>query len=234
MKYSIIIPTYNHLNDLLRPCVQSILNHTTLGKDFSELIIVSNGSTDGTQKYIKSLNNSNIVLLDYPDPIGYSKANNEGFKISNGEIIVLLNNDTLLLPQEKDSWLNMLGNPFINSSVGITGPLENIEANRRFLIFFCVAIRRSLFTTLGGLDESFGIGGFEDADMCFKIEDLGFKIVRVPENRVVAYSHNHNTNQGGFPIYHKGEGTVNHIPNWVEIFNANKKKLHDKYWKWDK
>ena len=47
MKYSIIIPTYNHLNDYLIPCINSIERYTDL--DNYEIIVIANGCSDQTE-----------------------------------------------------------------------------------------------------------------------------------------------------------------------------------------
>ena len=54
-KISIIIPTYNHLEDCLKPCIESIIKHTILNDDI-EIIIVANGCIDGTKDYIDNIN----------------------------------------------------------------------------------------------------------------------------------------------------------------------------------
>ena len=53
MKYSIVIPTYNHCDDLLKPCVEAIVKYTTLAD--IELIIIANGCTDETLDYLQYL-----------------------------------------------------------------------------------------------------------------------------------------------------------------------------------
>ena len=50
IKYSIVIPTYNHLEDLLKPCIESIYKNTDMSQ--VELIVSANGCTDGTQEYV--------------------------------------------------------------------------------------------------------------------------------------------------------------------------------------
>ena len=53
MKYSVVIPTYNHCDDLLKPCIESIFKYTNL-KDI-ELIISANGCSDNTSQYLDEL-----------------------------------------------------------------------------------------------------------------------------------------------------------------------------------
>ena len=52
-KYSIVIPTYNHLDDFLKPCLQSIIQFTDLDK--AEVIVVANGCVDATHQYVEAL-----------------------------------------------------------------------------------------------------------------------------------------------------------------------------------
>jgi len=42
--------------------------------------------------------------------------------------------------------------------------------------FFCVAMRRSTYETIGDMDEAFGVGFFEDDDYCRRIEQAGLAI----------------------------------------------------------
>ena len=104
---SIIIPTKNHYSDL-KQCISSILNKT-LYKNY-EIIIVDNGSDeDDAIEYEKELckKNKNVKLLNLPCEFNFSYLNNEAVKESNGEYIVLLNNDTKLITSD---WIEkMLG-----------------------------------------------------------------------------------------------------------------------------
>ncbi len=53
MKYSVIMPTYNHCEDYLKHCVQSVLQYH--GMTDVELIISANGCVDHTWSYLRSL-----------------------------------------------------------------------------------------------------------------------------------------------------------------------------------
>jgi len=147
MKYSIVIPSFNHCKDLLKPCIESVIKYTDLNN--SEIIIVANGCTDETKKYLMN----NGFCYGYSSPInqikksiwfdksiGYTKATNEGIKIATGEYIVLLNNDCVLLPQPINTWINQLLQPFKDDKmVGGTGPF--LMGYPRFIVFFCAMIK---------------------------------------------------------------------------------------------
>ena len=53
MKFSIIIPSFNHCSDLMIPCLSSIFNYTDLAE--TEIIVSANGCVDDTRKYLDFL-----------------------------------------------------------------------------------------------------------------------------------------------------------------------------------
>lgn len=220
LEYSIIIPTYNHLEDLLKPCVESIIKHTDLSN--TEVIVVANGCTNGTEEYVESLGDS-FRVLKFDRPLGYTIATNLGISVANGNYVVLLNNDCILQDwQEKNQWIDMLRQPFRDDPLmGITGPTrhKNYEIDRYFMIFYCVMIDRKMFDEIGLLDEDFSPGAGEDVDFCIKIEDRGYHSFRVPDNSFewsyLVY----------YPIQHFGERTFwdENTPFFAR-FNDDKRK----------
>lgn len=216
-KFSIIIGAYNQLEKYTKPCLESIREHT----DFCDLevIVVANGCTDGTAEYVRSLGEP-FRCLEFNDPLGYAKANNIGVRESEGDYVILLNNDTKILGPE---WLTLLRNG-VDSGAGIVGPkiLHDENTNHPFVIFFCAMFKRSLFDELDGLDERFPVGGGEDIDFCVKAQKNGHRILEVTGvDPTVKY---------GFPIYHAAEGTVEAFyPNWEEIFHGNMRRLKAKW-----
>lgn len=235
MKYSIIIPTYNHCDDLLRPCIESIFKYTDMND--VELIVSANGCTDNTRLFLGSLRvqyealgfGKNFKVIWNDAALGYAKANNVAIEQATADKIILLNNDTILLAQNKNTWLSMLDSAFENPKCGIScvvkGPSD--PAGREFAIFFCVMIHRKVFDKIGLLNIEYGVGGGEDTEFCIEAENAGFEVIECSQKH---WSGNQFT--GVFPIYHKGEGTV-HDPNlvkdWNSIFLQNSLKLAKKY-----
>ena len=235
MKYSIVIPTYNHCSDLLKPCIESIFKYTDMGE--VELVISANGCKDETSDYLKSLKKTfasigfekHLKVIWHDQPLGYSGATNAGIRFATADKIVLLNNDTVLLPQTKSQWLQMLDSAFKNERCGIScvikGPSE--PAGRDFAVFFCVMIHRKVFDAIGLLNTEYGVGGGEDTEFCIEAEKAGFEVCecspKVWQDNIFI---------GGFPIYHAGEGTVldtSLVPNYHDIFLRNSLKLAKKY-----
>jgi beta-1,4-mannosyl-glycoprotein beta-1,4-N-acetylglucosaminyltransferase len=229
MTYSIVIPTYNKCNELLKPCLESIFTYTSPDV---EVIVVANGCTDNTQEYVQLQQKSypNLRLLCNSKPMGYTKATNWGIQESTGDYVILLNNDTVLLPQANNQWIDILVKPFLEDlSVGMTGPFMNYcpYAKRDFLIFFCVMIKRQMFHKLGILDEIFSPGYGEDTDFGCRIVDAGYKIVQVPDNSRDYYGVNRRTGQ--FPIYHEGNVTFRDLKDNGKVLEKNNLILQDRY-----
>lgn len=243
MKYSIIIPTYNHLDECLRPCIQSILDRTSsvFGGD-TEIIVVANGCEDGTEAYLRELAEDihpiadpglkyghrieklNLRYIVTPEPLGYTVATNLGLGLARGEFVILMNDDVQILDfSGNDEWIEILRKPFdLDPTVGITGPKKLFckETGRDFVLFFLAMLRRDTFFKLGYLDESFNPGGGEDIDYCMRLEKAGYRVVSVPEDGPRAKDY-----VTTFPVYHKGEATVFGVDQWEEKFAARMKLL---------
>lgn len=239
MKYSIIIPTYNHCDDLLKPCVSAVLKYTHMND--VELIISANGCVDNTRSYLIELKQKfeelgfekNLIVVWNDNPIGYSKANNEALRFATGEKIILLNNDAFLLPQEKNTWISMMEQPFINDpKCGLSGPLmgPSQPAGQDFIIFFCVMIDRKVFDKIGYLNEEYGKGGGEDTEFCIEAKRAGFTLHECDVEK--QWSEEMMLYVGLFPIYHRGEATVfdtTLVPDWGNVFYRNSLLLGRKY-----
>lgn len=104
MKVSIITPNYNG-KDFLNTYFKSLNSQIDY---IEELIIIDNGSIDGSVEFIKeeiSHSNLNIKLIENELNSGFSKAINQGIAIAESEFLFLLNNDTEL---GEDAIFNLL------------------------------------------------------------------------------------------------------------------------------
>lgn len=226
---SIIIPTCNSYDDLLKPCVESIMQYTDLHN--VEIIVVNNDERNRRQSTKFARTNLDIKLISYPKKMGFPFAVNRGIEIAQGEYIMLLNNDVIILEQPKNDWINKLILPFfLDETVGITGVFKKAipEINRKFLLFFCCLIHKSVFDKIGLLDEGHGIGYMEDAEFCLRAEDSGFKILQVPSEEEGIFDGKQYLTD--FPLWHNGRQTMNHVSDEaIESYDKNYKKLISKY-----
>ena len=86
-KATIIIPNYNGLK-FMEMCMSALEKQTC--KDF-EILVVDNGSTDGSVEWLKE---NEIPSIFLPENTGFSGAVNVGIKASKTPFVILLNNDT--------------------------------------------------------------------------------------------------------------------------------------------
>ena len=121
MNVSIIIVNYNTLH-VLKPCIDSIVTHTT-GISY-EIIVVDNGSTDGTTDALRG--DYRVKFIPTGENLGFGRANNRGLELANGEYIFFLNSDTLL----KNNAIKMLYD-FTKKYQGKLGALGCILEDRQ-------------------------------------------------------------------------------------------------------
>jgi len=193
-KTSIIIPTYN-AQKLLGECLQSIKMHTT--EDY-EVIVVDNGSTDGTLELCRQ---EGIIFVSLASNMGFPVACNKGLQVATGDTLLLLNNDVLVAR----NWLsNMLRCLYSDPMIGIVGPITNYASGKqqidvpytnlddmaeRFkhsgpqqwlptnrIIGLCFLFKRELMDKIGILDERYSPGHYEDDDYCFRARRAGYML----------------------------------------------------------
>ena len=99
MKISIVVPNWNGM-EFVGMCLDSL---SQLDFEGHEVIVVDNGSQDGSREMIEK-KYPWVILLKLPENMGFAIACNEGIKASKAEYIVLLNNDIEVTPD----WLKEL------------------------------------------------------------------------------------------------------------------------------
>ena len=113
---SIVILTHNQL-EYTRKCLESLRRLTD---EPYELIVVDNGSTDGTMEYLGTL--PGVRLIPNDTNRGFPAAANQGIAASTGNQILLLNNDTIVTT----GWLGRLLRALHSDpAIGLVGPCSN-------------------------------------------------------------------------------------------------------------
>ena len=95
MDVTIITSLFNRL-DLTRVYLESL--ERTLARWRYEVILVDDGSTDGTRKFLARLPETRYRLLLNDAPRGFAANNNAAARLARAPLLCLLNNDTALLP----------------------------------------------------------------------------------------------------------------------------------------
>lgn len=104
MKVSVVTPNYNG-KDFLYAYFESLIKNSN---EIGEIIIVDNGSTDGSQEFIRNYCKKvdfPIVLIENSQNLGFAEAVNQGISKARYDYIFSLNNDTIV---EKSAILELL------------------------------------------------------------------------------------------------------------------------------
>lgn len=92
---SIIIPTFNR-QALLAQAIRCCLDQTYQGL---EVVVVDDGSSDGTEAYVRGLHDPRVVYIKQPSQAGMMAALNAGFSHARGEYLAWLSDDDVYLPE---------------------------------------------------------------------------------------------------------------------------------------
>ncbi len=111
---SIIIVNWN-TKEMLKNCLSSIYENPP--KCSFEVIVIDNASSDGSQQMVKT-HFPMAILIENEANVGYSRANNIGFKNSRGKYLLFLNSDTVVLRGTFDKALEFMKN---NLEAGVLG-----------------------------------------------------------------------------------------------------------------
>lgn len=201
---SIIVPTFNGL-EYTKQFYDSLKN--LRGTKFQINFIDNNssdGTKEFLQQISRTDKKVNVVLNS--TNYGFPKAINQGIKDTMGKYILIANNDIVITKNsiirmikiaESDEKIGIVG-PISNSVSGVqldkNAKYNSIEEMHKYaekvnkenkgqiqqfprVAFLCTLIKREVIDKIGGLDERFTPGNFEDDDFCLRAQLAGYKTV---------------------------------------------------------
>ena len=182
---SIILPTVCR-KQLLKQSIDSVFAHTSTP---FEIIVIDNGSTDGTVEYLaaESQKRPQIKVVRQNENLGFQKAVNIGVSMAKGEYILLWNDDAWVQGREPDGrdWLSVYVDELkVDPKLGLIGPhgCDSPTLKHRMLFFWCVMFRKSLWDIVGTLDDVTFKNYCGDDDYSHRVLEAGFKIKEIPTN----------------------------------------------------
>lgn len=204
---SVLIPTYNRAR-YLEECIQSMLSQTVAP---AEIIVIDDGSTDGTMDVVRGFGDSRIRYIRQENA-GKCAALNRALPLATGDYIWLFDDDDVALPDSIERRLELIGT---NSGYGFVGGghvyghdgpdggivvdrARNAKAYRQSASFYRVMVdcyfslssvlaRRECYGKIGGFDES--LSSSEDYDMLIRLA-REFEFDVLPSPTFVVRTHN--------------------------------------------
>ncbi len=205
-RVSVVVCTYNGSRTIQQTC--AALREVDYPN--FEVLVVNDGSTDRTGEILRG--ERGIRLLEIPNG-GLSNARNVGFRNATGQIVVYLDDDAYPDPH----WLSYLAHTFMTTDYAAVGG-PNLHVPEDCDTALCVAwspggpnhvlltdtqaehipgcnmaFRKSALEAVGGFDPTFRIAG-DDVDLCWRLEEHGWKIGFHPAAQV--WHHRRNTVRG--------------------------------------
>ena len=214
--FSIVVPCFNQLS-YTRQCVESLIRSTCSRTTPYELILIDNGSYDGTAAYVEEcvVRHRHIRSITLSRNSGFSYACNCGAENATGQYLVFLHNDSSVT----SGWLSALIGPFTDKKTGIVGPKLVSPQTRKIYQagYVCNAQLGSFYPIYRHFDSSFPgvnrirafqavhsaclvierelfaeLGMFadyalEDIDLCLKAKAAGREVIYNPRSCVFHY-----------------------------------------------
>ena len=215
MLISIVILSWNGLG-LLKDCLPSVIRAAGAYGDECEVLLIDNGSSDGSVGYIME-NFLSVKILSLGDNFSFTKAMNKGIGAAKGEVVISLNNDVIVeknfidpivrhFCEDKDVfavgakmlfWDRKTFNfgrasgdfrwGFFRRVIGDS----DSAVNSLYVSAGGMALDKDKFIKLGGFDEDYEVY-WEDLDLCFRAWRRGWKTIYEPQS--VVYHKVHATN----------------------------------------
>lgn len=202
---NLLLLCYGKYATTTKPCLDSLVADCT--NEIFHLTVIDNCSPDNSaqeiREYLKPYPHVSAHYLE--TNLGFGGGMNYGASLAKGEWLLLVNSDTIFAPGSLVSLYNALREQ--PPEVSMVGPITNAAGNgqgyqisgnasdvleqakfvQQFpchvlipcyrLDFFCVAIRRSLWEELHGLDPIFGLGYYEDTDFSMRAKSMGSRML---------------------------------------------------------
>jgi GT2 family glycosyltransferase/tetratricopeptide (TPR) repeat protein len=231
---SVVIPLYGNSADI-HDCLQSLSHAQDLLK---EVIVVDNASPDDAAEVARSFPFARVI--ENTENLGFAKASNQGAEASSGDVVLFLNSDTIV---PRVGIVELLRSLYRSGAVAAAGPYSNFAGHNQqldptyttldnidlfahdfttraepdvevdMLVGFCLAVRRSVLDEVGLFDERFGLGMFEDNDLCYRIRRAGYKLVVSSKSFV----------------HHHGSRTLSRMPVARALFQTNRQAYFSKW-----
>ena len=238
----IVVLGYGKFQQTTQQCLASLIKEITR-TDLKVTVIDNGSPDDSAtlqSQHLQQYPEVQSVIL--PSNLGFAGGMNHGVRLKDAEWVLLLGSDTILSPNAIDILYqhlytldatigivgpvtNEAGNTqkldidaqlpeeFFNEFQKLFPVATNLQTPIYRADFFCVAIRKSLWDQLNGLDMSYGRGYYEDFDFCMRGKMLGFEVVMLED----------------MFVFHAGSVSFKSDPEQKQLIKNNKKIFRRKF-----
>lgn len=205
---SVIIPTYNR-KDVLRKCLEALYNQR-YAKEKYEIILIDDGSSDGTEAMISSLASYSPVIARYfrQENKGPAAARNVGVRNAKGELVLFIGDDIIATPtllekhtethvKYRDQNIAVLGfttwSPEIKKTLlmnyleesgaqfGYASIQDRYNVPYKYFYTSNISLKRQFLLENGLFDEDFPYAAWEDIELGFRLTKNGLRLILHPE-----------------------------------------------------
>lgn len=190
---SVVVPTYNR-RDFLRRCLLSLFAQTAPAAAY-EVVVVDDGSTDGTAALVEELKKQARCRLAYlyqPNS-GRARARNAGIRAASGRLIIFLDSDMVVDEGFIAAHIDCHRSPglIVHGQVINTPDFDDprqaepklTDYSRAFFATGNVSLERRWLLEAGLFSEAFTEYGWEDLELGTRLRHLGLSAVRCPKAR---------------------------------------------------
>lgn len=198
MKLSIVVLTSKDL-EITQQCLRHIRRYAN---EPYELIVIDNGATVETTKYLQSI--EDIKLISNSQNLGVARGYNQGAELARGTHILFMRQFSLLAESSLSSMARCMET---QKNAAMVGPVSNdVSGNQRIsipyqdfseidefarmngrknpgaykqvfrLLSHCLLVKKESFDDIGGFDEEFGLETYEDDDLCLRASNKGYSL----------------------------------------------------------
>jgi len=239
---SILIVTHN-CQEFIKPCLDSVARNSSWPN--YEVILVDNHSTDETPQSISACAASDprIRLVQADKNLGFSGGNNLASRSARGDYLLFLNPDTVVTPgwigrlfrhleTARDIGAVAAVTNFSGNETKVSFAYRDVLEMEKFARqraanhageaidiamapLYCVLVPRAAWDRVGGLDEKFEMGMFEDDDFSLRLKTAGYRVIAAEDCF----------------IHHFGNGSFSKIPpeRTLLTFEENKRRFEAKW-----
>ena len=231
---SVIIPAYNAASTI-DTCLEALEQQTVPG-DAYEILVVDDGSSDGTPDRVRAHPDARLFTQERAGP---AAARNLGARHARGDLLLFTDADC----QPTRDWIEQMVAPFDDEATAavkgaylsrqreIVARFVQLEYEDKyarmarqltidFVDTYAAAYRRDLFVAQGGFDAAYPVASVEDQEFSFRLARRGLKMCFAPRARVYHLKH-----AGGLGAYCRRKFTIGY---WKVLVT---RRYPDKIWR---